>query len=123
MTDATISTPKATLAAACLQLKDPEEYVRRMLQNLSGFPSNTFVDFLLVGEGVPPHYFIRGEVDEATGIAPCVGSFNGKTHRALPADKAGKADHQPSTRLTKKDVSDLLGEVRKFRKPSWSSKM
>ncbi|HEV7278370.1 MAG TPA: hypothetical protein VGN80_18985 [Devosiaceae bacterium] len=110
-----MSDPALTIRAAVPHLRDPESYVRSVLENLFGWRNIGWEEVRLAvnGDAAAPHYNIEAVMDQETGEGTNFEAYSGKTHKPLSALQRSKVVW--STEATAhREVAELLGELRHY---------
>lgn len=94
-----------------------EEYVRAVLANVAACDrelGDAVVHLSLTGDGHFPDYGIDAIMDLDTGQATSWQDFSGKTHKPLRPTQE-KQVFWSCERMTRQEVSALLGEIRGYK--------
>ena len=104
-----------TITTSSRGLANPIEYVRRVLENMRRHSLGATVRVSLAEPERPADYVVD-ELNADTGRFEPVQGYDGSTHRQLSSKKLGDGLNGWSlTRMDRKQVSSLLGELRDFR--------
>lgn len=112
--DATLRSVKSSL---------PEEYVRLVLKQLHDCErslGDAQVRICLDRKTVPPYYRVDAVMDLETGETTNWESFSGRTHRLL-SEKQSENVTWSQEAMTFRQVSELIGEIRNFKKAKRSA--
>lgn len=111
-------------AAGCVHcihrvLADPTEFVRRVLDNMTGYHQECQVRLVIDSAPARPDYGVEmlfeDEVDgERVDIPQPMTVVPGRTHAAVLAIDVPESGHWSSEAMTFAEVQQLLGELRGF---------
>lgn len=107
--------PTATLRTAVEEIADPVEFVRQVLQNMTGMHGDSIVRVGLKGPAERPSYRIEMLIYDKDGTdviheQPIV-NIHGRTHKELNLTDPDH-EHWSTVSMSFKEVQILLGELR-----------
>ncbi|MGO7837671.1 hypothetical protein ELG83_30240 (plasmid) [Rhizobium leguminosarum] len=113
----------STLRSLANGIKDPEEFVRRVLANMQGLKRDCAIRVDIASQAKNPGYYLFDFIyDMEDGLEVqheiLMGRFDGKTHRSVEIDDLGSQVNSSTNSMHYREVQQLLGELRQAKRIS-----